>query len=77
MNGAEKIREKIVELGIMDRGEANACRIQYGYEYSTCDWGRGWHLQRFGRSEVSFLGSNITEALDGIDIWAEELEIVS
>ena len=75
MNGADRIRKMIVKLRIMDEGEANATRIQYGTEYDGYQWGRGWHMQRFGRSEVSHIGDNIDEAIDMIQDWRDELDV--
>lgn len=67
MNAAETIRTAL--KGIMDEGEANACHIRKGYEASTGE--NGWHYTRFGGT-ATFIGGNLTEALEWIENLADE-----
>lgn len=67
MNAEQKIRKAL--NGIMSSGEANACRIWKGYDVGTGE--TGWHYQQFGRT-ATFIGDNVTEAVEWIEALAEE-----
>ena len=57
--------------GIMTEGEANACRINNSYQYDGSQQRKGWHFTRFG-STPTFLGRNVSEALETIEQIKEE-----
>lgn len=67
MNAEQKIRKALTE--IMSQGEANATRIWKGYDVGTGM--SGWHYQQFGRN-ATFIGDNVTEAVEWIDALAED-----
>ena len=69
MSAASRIRQAL--KGIMTEGEANACRISNGYEYDGSQQRKGWHFTRFN-STPTFLGRNVSEALETIEQIKEE-----
>ena len=69
MSAISRIRKAL--NGIMTEGEANACRINKGYEYDGSQQRKGWHVTKFN-STPTFLGRNVSEALETIEQTKEE-----
>ena len=69
MSAISKIRKAL--NGIMSEGEANACRIDNGYQYDGSQQRKGWHFTRFGGTPT-FLGRNANEALETIEQIKDE-----
>lgn len=63
MSAQNKIRTALKDL--YGEGAANAAQIFRSWHYSTQK--TGWHVQRFGSSEVWFLGTSVQEALHTIE----------
>ena len=69
MQAISKIRQAL--KGIMTESEANACRINKGYEYDGSQQRKGWHVTKFN-STPTFLGRNVSEALETIEQIKDE-----
>ncbi len=69
MSAISKIRQGL--KSIMTEGEANACRINKGYEYDGSQQRNGWHFTKFN-STPTFLGRNVSEALETIEQIKDE-----
>lgn len=71
MAAISKIRKAL--KGIMSEGEANACRVEKAYLYDGSQQRNGWHFTRFN-STPTYLGDNVSEALETIEQIKEERE---
>ena len=69
MSTVGRIRQAL--KGIMTENEANACRINDGYQYDGSQQRNGWHFTRFN-STPTFLGRNVSEALETIEQIKDE-----
>lgn len=67
MNAKQTIQEALKT--IMSDGEANACEIWKSFNNGTGL--TGWHYRRFGQT-ATFIGSNLTEAIEWIEALADE-----
>lgn len=73
MSSTGKIREAL--KSIMSEGEASACDVRKGYHYNGSTEVNGWYYRPFNGQPVS-LGKNEAEALETIELIAEERESV-
>ena len=69
MSAISKIRQGL--KSIMTEGEANACRINNGYQHDGSQQRKGWHFTKFN-STPTFLGRNVSEALEAIEQIKDE-----
>lgn len=72
MIAEQKIREALKD--VYGEGDVKAMDVFKGYAPDTLE--NGWHFSFFGRSNHTFLGKSVNEAITTISIIADEREII-